>query len=532
MQAAAELRGAKEELSRLQKALDGVAKERDVAIATLNTHNLYQHFLADLEEVKGQPAESHDMSHDMLSRQNAQLKSVIALMRKEVEQLSVTGDSGSSANQNGELSSVGVVCSQGYIKYLESELVAVKTENRRLRAEGRGVRKPPLSPQTTVGGSRHHSPPSPRHRSHLVALGEAMAVLQKEKTSVELRGVWLQQQLASCQASLRARTEEVYQLRALRVRPDQCQEKLLQATRAILSLVRERDSLLAALQDRGTSQAVLQDRGTSQAALQDRGTSQAVLQDRGTSQAALQDRGTSQGDVQDRGTSQAALQDRGTSQGDVQDKGYVGAREESQQAETGGQPAESCAQESPLGQAEGATTSLAEQRESWQPEPSLSSLQFSDSEVEGQRSLERMLSLADDNVLSSSPGHQAHSHPSQHSPGHQAHPHPSQHSPGHQAHSHPSQHSPGHRAHSHPSQHSPGHQAHSHPSQHSPGHQAHPHPSQHSPGHQAHPHPSQHSPGHQAHPHPSQHSPGHRAHPQPSAYESGKPSLWLSLLTL
>ena len=441
MQAAAELRGAKEELSRLQKALDGVAKERDVAIATLNTHNLYQHFLADLEEVKGQPAESHDMSHDMLSRQNAQLKSVIALMRKEVEQLSVTGDSGSSANQNAELSSVGVVCSQGYIKYLESELVAVKTENRRLRAEGRGVRKPPLSPQTTVGGSRHHSPPSPRHRSHLVALGEAMAVLQKEKTSVELRGVWLQQQLASCQASLRARTEEVYQLRALRVRPDQCQEKLLQATRAILSLVRERDSLLAALQDRGTSQAVLQDRGTSQAVLQDRGTSQAVLQDTGTSHTVLQD--------------------RGTSQGDVQDKGYVGAREESQQAETGGQPAESCAQESPvehrepLGQAEDATTSLAEQRESWrQPEPSLSSLQFSDSEVEGQRSLERMLSLADDNVLSSSPGHQAHSHPSQHSP------------------------------------------------------------------------------GHQAHPHPSQHSPGHQAHPQPSAYESGKPSLWLSLLTL
>ena len=486
MQAAAELRGAKEELSRLQKALDGVAKERDVAIATLNTHNLYQHFLADLEEVKGQPAESHDMSHDMLSRQNAQLKSVIALMRKEVEQLSVTGDSGSSANQNGELSSVGVVCSQGYIKYLESELVAVKTENRRLRAEGRGVRKPPLSPQTTVGGSRHHSPPSPRHRSHLVALGEAMAVLQKEKTSVELRGVWLQQQLASCQASLRARAEEVYQLRALRVRPDQCQEKLLQATRAILSLVRERDSLLAALQDRGASQAVLQDRGTSQAALQDRGTSQAVLQDRGTSQAVLQDRGASQGDVQDRGTSQGDVQDRGTSQGDVQDKGYVGVREESQQAETGGQPAESCAQESPLehreplGQAEDATTSLAEQRESWQPEPSLSSLQFSDSEVEGQRSLERMLSLADDNVLSSSPGHQAHSHPSQHSPGHQAHPHPSQHSPG----------------------------------------------------HQAHPHPSQHSPGHQAHPHPSQHSPGHRAHPQPSAYESGKPSLWLSLLTL
>ena len=447
MQAAAELRGAKEELSRLQKALDGVAKERDVAIATLNTHNLYQHFLADLEEVKGQPAESHDMSHDMLSRQNAQLKSVIALMRKEVEQLSVTGDSGSSANQNAELSSVGVVCSQGYIKYLESELVAVKTENRRLRAEGRGVRKPPLSPQTTVGGSRHHSPPSPRHRSHLVALGEAMAVLQKEKTSVELRGVWLQQQLASCQASLRARTEEVYQLRALRVRPDQCQEKLLQATRAILSLVRERDSLLAALQDRGTSHTVLQSRETSQ----------------------------------------GVLQDRGTSQGDVQDKGYVGAREESQQAETGGQPAESCAQESPvehrepLGQEEDATTSLAEQRESWkQPEPSLSSLQFSDSEVEGQRSLERMLSLADDNVLSSSPGRQAHSHPSQHSPGHQAHSHPSQHSPG----------------------------------------------------HQAHPHPSQHSPGHQAHPHPSQHSPGHQAHPQPSAYESGKPSLWLSLLTL
>ena len=40
---------------------------------------------------------------------------------------------------------------------------------------------------------------------------------------------------------------QVFQLRALQVPPQKCQQKLLQATRSILSLLRERDYLLASL---------------------------------------------------------------------------------------------------------------------------------------------------------------------------------------------------------------------------------------------------------------------------------------------
>lgn len=196
-QVLSELGALKEEFSQQQKALDDVARERDVAITTLKTHSLYQHFLNHLAEVKGHVTQSsgpHDlMSHDMLSQQNQQLKSVIASMRKDMEHLSLQ-----SPNED---------CSRGYIQYLESELVSVKTENRRLRAEGvrgMGGNKPPHSPQPSGAAKLPYS----RH-SHLLVLSEAIAVLQKEKTALELRVVWLQHSLAATQASLKAKEEEV-----------------------------------------------------------------------------------------------------------------------------------------------------------------------------------------------------------------------------------------------------------------------------------------------------------------------------------
>ena len=141
-----------------QKILDEVTKERDVAIATLNTPT--------------------SECHGMLSQQNQQLRSVIAAMRQELEQLS----DGSN---------------HGYTSYLESELVRVKSENRQLRAAGE--EKPATS-----------KPPA---RS-LLALTEALAMLQREKTALEMRVVWLQQQLDTVQSQLRERKEEVQSLQS------------------------------------------------------------------------------------------------------------------------------------------------------------------------------------------------------------------------------------------------------------------------------------------------------------------------------
>lgn len=209
-------------MSQQRDMMDSVAKEKDIAIATLKIHNLYQDFLNHLEEVKGHVSKpSHDSSaHIMLSQQNEQLKSVISSMRKEMEQLSlqppVAGESPG--------------CSHGYLKYLERELVSVKSENRHLRAQqgggGRGGRgggggregggggreatRPPHPPQFGGGAeSLQSSAPSPSGHSHLLAMSEAIAVLQKEKKAVELRVIWLQHTLRAAQTSLRAREEEV-----------------------------------------------------------------------------------------------------------------------------------------------------------------------------------------------------------------------------------------------------------------------------------------------------------------------------------
>ena len=141
-------------MSRQQKIIDSVSKERDVAIATLNTHNLYQKYVGSLTEVKGGVTENH-LSSEVLSQQNIQLRAAVSSMRRELEQLS-----------RGK--------GRGYLAHLEQELVRVRTENRRLRAEGR----PPRA--------------SPRQ------LGEALADLQREKREVE-----------QLKASLREREEEV-----------------------------------------------------------------------------------------------------------------------------------------------------------------------------------------------------------------------------------------------------------------------------------------------------------------------------------
>lgn len=221
-QIAAEVSALREEVSQQRDVMDSVAKEKDIAIATLKIHNLYQDFLNHLEEVKGHVSKpSHDSSaHIMLSQQNEQLKSVISSMRKEMEQLSLQPPGQSMAGE-----SPGG--SHGYMKYLERELVSVKSENRYLRAQqggggrgggggggegggGREATRPPHPPQFGGGDERlQSSTPSPTKHSHLLAMSEAIAVLQKEKKAVELRVIWLQHTLRAAQTSLRAREEEV-----------------------------------------------------------------------------------------------------------------------------------------------------------------------------------------------------------------------------------------------------------------------------------------------------------------------------------
>ena len=184
-QATSEVHALRTEMAQQQKSIDAVIRERDVAIATLQQHNLYQQYLSS--EVKGQgimSSESCDLpSHEVLSQQNQQLRAVIATMRRELEQLTTGADHGY----------------HGYISHLESELSRVKTENRRLKTEGH---RPPSSPAPS---GRHPAP-----SRQLLALTEALVVLQKEKTAVETRVVWLQQTLAAVQGTLREREEEVY----------------------------------------------------------------------------------------------------------------------------------------------------------------------------------------------------------------------------------------------------------------------------------------------------------------------------------
>ena len=161
---ASELKSLKDELSRQKKEIDGVTKERDVAIATLNTHHLYQNYVESLSEVKVEA--TNLLSRDMLSEQNGHLRSAISSMRRELEKLSG---------------------GRGYVTHLEQELVRVKTENRKLRGEKR--------------------PPS-GHRQ-LQGLQEVVVELQREKKAAEQKVERLQKSLVAAEASCREREGEV-----------------------------------------------------------------------------------------------------------------------------------------------------------------------------------------------------------------------------------------------------------------------------------------------------------------------------------
>lgn len=155
---ASEVCNLKDQLSRQQKMLDEITKERDIAIATLNSDKRV------------------NPSNEVLTQQNHQLRAVIETMRKEMEHVI----SGCGHSEGG--------CGHGgYISYLEKELVHVKNENRQLKAD----KKPPPTP--------------PPHYSSQ----QINDVLRREKTAADKKIIFLQNTLTTTQTRLRHSMEQV-----------------------------------------------------------------------------------------------------------------------------------------------------------------------------------------------------------------------------------------------------------------------------------------------------------------------------------
>ena len=175
--------------------------ERDVAIETLQANNLYQSFLQNLHDghvttSSGHVTSSsgHVTSANQIRRQNAHLKTVIAEMRSEMEQLALRTTNQITAEGAGD--EVGVALSRGYVQYLEQEVV-------RLKAEGRHLRHA-LSSRTQREGEGGGQGGKGRRAGErpLEVMSSGVAVLQREK-------VWLQEKARELEEALRRAKEEV-----------------------------------------------------------------------------------------------------------------------------------------------------------------------------------------------------------------------------------------------------------------------------------------------------------------------------------
>eukprot|EP00731_Ephydatia_muelleri_P021528 Em0014g119a len=120
-----------------------------------------------------------------------------------------------------------------YVCYLERELAEMKAEKRKMGErfdELAAHRKPPTPPPPPLplpqSPARTSSADS-RHRSHLIALSDTIATLQREKCGLELEMVRLKGREEQLQGTVRL-----------------CQEELLRATQVIIALVAEKESLL------------------------------------------------------------------------------------------------------------------------------------------------------------------------------------------------------------------------------------------------------------------------------------------------
>ena len=178
-----------------------VLHERDIAIATLSKHGLASHVTDHVTQLQ------------QLRQQNEELKGVIRQMRHELEQLAQVSEARnpSPSGQGGHAQPTS-----GYVQYMEKELAKIKAENRRLverlqqtpptgkpPSTGRRSPSPPRSSNSVGSGERK------QHRSHLIALSDMIASLQKEKGSLELAVVQLRSRVEELEANLSKEQEQV-----------------------------------------------------------------------------------------------------------------------------------------------------------------------------------------------------------------------------------------------------------------------------------------------------------------------------------
>ena len=222
MQALTRCRDLQQTISQQSSVVRAVQEERDVAVATLSRHGLVEEYQSVCQQ--GGVAHDHvtepkDHVIEQLRQQNKELHAVIRQMRQEMEQL--TGFSEQRDDESHQhTSDDGPALTVGYVRYMESEVVRLKSANLQLKErvqELSMMKKPPTPP--LVGGSKRTPSPPPtgdkpsrresQHRAHLVALSDTIAALQKEKSALELEALQLNTKVRQLEESLAAHQEKV-----------------------------------------------------------------------------------------------------------------------------------------------------------------------------------------------------------------------------------------------------------------------------------------------------------------------------------
>ena len=115
-----------------------------------------------------------------LRQQNSDLHNVIRQMREEIETIA------EPSNQ----------ISASYVHYMEQELTELKLKNRELEVKVQSKQvssdKPPRSPSVE---SKSHVISEDVHRSHVIALSDTIAALQRDKSGLEC-------ELAQCRTGM------------------------------------------------------------------------------------------------------------------------------------------------------------------------------------------------------------------------------------------------------------------------------------------------------------------------------------------
>ena len=250
VQALTRCRDLQQTVSQQSSVVRAVQEERDIAVATLSRHGLVEEYQSvcqqggvaqdhvtepkdhviepkdhvtepkdHVTEPKDHVSEPKDHVIEQLRQQNKELHAVIRQMRQEMEQL--TGFSEQRDDESHQhTSDDGPALTVGYVRYMESEVVRLKSANLQLKErvqELSMMKKPPTPP--LVGGSKRTPSPPPtgdkpsrresQHRAHLVALSDTIATLQKEKSALELEALQLNTKVRQLEESLAAHQEKV-----------------------------------------------------------------------------------------------------------------------------------------------------------------------------------------------------------------------------------------------------------------------------------------------------------------------------------